>query len=170
LIQGPIPAVFVRNDTDETLRVAGREGEPFLRIGPGGVFANLMSPSYYAGGAQRIAPVPRWADPAAPPRWKRVSSQPVWGWLDQRAALPAEMQQRSVLGSERHTVSDWTIPMDLGERPLPLEGTVEWIPPVTPETEPGPQSIDVVRLALVGLVLAAAVAFVITSRRRPAAA
>jgi hypothetical protein len=170
LVQGPIPAVFVRNDTDETLRVTGREGEPFLRIGPHGVFANLMSPSYHAGGSQRIAPVPRWADPSAAPRWKRVSSQPVWGWLDQRAALPSEMQQRSRLGSERRTVARWTIAMELGDRPLPLEGTVEWIPPVESDAGEPSREIEPVRIALVALVIAAAVAFVITGRRRPAAA
>jgi hypothetical protein len=170
LVQGPIPAVYVRNDTGETLHVTGREGEAFLRIGPRGVFANIMSPSYYAGGAQRIAPVPRWADPDAPPRWKRVSSQPVWGWLDQRAALPAELQQRSLLGSERRTVTTWTIPMKLGERSLPLEGSVEWIPPVEVEATSAESSTDLVRLALIIVVLGAAVAFVVTSRRRPAAA
>jgi hypothetical protein len=170
LVQGPIPAVYVRNDTGETLQVTGRAGEPFLRIGPRGVFANVMSPSYYAGGAQRIAPVPRWADPDAAPRWKRVSTQPVWGWLDQRAALPAELQQRSLLGPDRRTVSKWAIPMELGERRLPLEGTVEWIPPAQVEPTPARRSIDLVRLALIVVVLGAAAAFVVTSRRRPAAA
>ncbi|MGH2808207.1 MAG: hypothetical protein ACRDKT_13140 [Actinomycetota bacterium] len=170
MIQGPIPAVFVRNDTGETLHVAGREGEPFLRIGPDGVVANVMSPSYHAGGSQRIAPVPRWADPSADPRWKRVSPQPVWGWLDQRAALPAELQQRSLLGPERRIVATWTIPMELGNRPLPLEGTVEWIPPSTLDASDASRTIEPVQVALAALVLAAAIAFVVTGRRRPAAA
>lgn len=170
LIQGPIPALFVRNDTGETLRVWGRDGEPFLRIGPGGVFANLMSPSYHAGGSQRIAPVPKWADPSAEPRWQRVSPQPVWGWLDHRAALPAEMQQRAVLGSEARTVATWSVPMKLGDRPLPVEGTVEWVPPVEREPLDPSRGPDPIQVGLAALVFAAALAFVITARRRPAAA
>ena len=168
LVEGPIPAVFVRNDTDLTLVVRGRDGEPFLEIGPRGVRANLMSPSYYAGGAQRIAPVPRWADPGAAPRWKLLSEQPVWGWLDYRAALPAEMQQRSVLGADERVVHSWSIDMQLGGRALPVSGTVKWVPPVATAATGSVPSVDLMFVALILVLLVAGVGTSTwVSRRRP---
>lgn len=169
LLQGTIPAVFVRNETGRVLLVPGRAGEPFLEIGPGGVRANLMSPSYYSGGAQRIAPMPRWVDPDAAPRWKRVSAQPVWGWLDQRAALPVELQQRSLLGPHMRTIHRWTIEMTLGTELLPLTGRVEWVPPAAPDALP-PHRFDLTRVGLVAVFLIVGAALVRTSRRLPSPA
>ena len=62
-------------------------------------------------------------------RWKRVSELPIWGWLERRAAVPSSLQERSLLGSERRPVLEWTTDMRLGERSLPLDGRVLWVPP-----------------------------------------
>ena len=35
------------NDTDTDVIVRATEGEPYLRIGPDGVFENLLSPATY---------------------------------------------------------------------------------------------------------------------------
>jgi hypothetical protein len=130
LIQGPIPAIFARNDGDRMLRVAGAADEPFLRIGPGGVWANLRSPSYYNGGSLAIRRVPSFADATAPPRWAKVSAQPTWGWLEYRAALAPEQQERDVLGPTRRTIHTWTSPMSLGRERVDATGRVIWVPPV----------------------------------------
>ena len=129
LLDGAIPALFVRNETGDELRVPGRQGEPFLRIGPKGVLGNLRSPDYYLGGSQTVRPVPRSADPNAPARWKRLSRVPIWTWLEFRARLPVRLTQRSLLGPTRRTVLRWTTPMDLGGRDLELKGLLEWVPP-----------------------------------------
>lgn len=129
LTQGLIPAVFVRNDTGEILEVAGDAGEPFLEIGPDGVRANLRSPTYYTSGSTSILKVPAIADSAAAPRWSEVSSVPVWAWLERKAAVPAELYQRSELGNERRTVLEWTSDYVLGGEPLAVQGRVEWVPP-----------------------------------------
>ena len=136
LVEGPVPALFVRNDTGEQLRVQGQAGEPMLRIGPQGVEANLRSPSYYTSAAQTIAPVPSTADAAAEPRWKKVSAQPLWAWLEYRAAVQPEMQQRDVLGNVQTTVLEWDSPMVLGGSALDVKGRVEWLPPRTAATVP----------------------------------
>ncbi|MGH2735708.1 MAG: hypothetical protein ACRDKZ_09010 [Actinomycetota bacterium] len=128
LLEGPVPAYFVRNDTGRTLVVRGGSGEPLLRIGPNGVEANVRSPSYYTDAMQTIQTVPATADATAPPTWKRVSPQPVWAWLERRAAVPPRLQQRVELGPERATVLRWTSPMRLGDDRLEVGGAVEWIP------------------------------------------
>ena len=128
LIEGPVPALFVRNETGEVLSVAGGSGEPLLRIGPDGVWANVRSPSYFTAAAQVIKQVPASADPSAPPHWRRLSTQPLWGWLEYRAAVPAHAQERDSLGAERATVLTWRSPMQLSGRALDVGGYVEWVP------------------------------------------
>ena len=166
LTQGPIPAVFARNESGEVLSVPGDADEPFLRIGPEGVLANLRSPTYYTSGGSSIAKVPETADAGAAPRWKKVSPHPVWAWLERRAALPAELYQRDALGTDRRTVLEWTTQYHLGGEPLPVTGHVEWVPPVAAS------GTDVTSDTPWGLVAAAAGAAIAAAallfRRRPA--
>ncbi len=136
LLPGSIPAVYVRNDTPQELAVPGRDGEPFLRIGPEGVFGNTRSPSYYLGGNQTIRSVPKSADASAPPRWQRLSEQPFWAWLEYRALLPTSAEHRSNLGDERRTILEWTTPMVLGDQELGLGGKVDWIPRASRRRQP----------------------------------
>lgn len=132
LTQGSIPAVFVRNDTGKVLSVGGGSGEPFLRIGPRGVFANLRSPTYYTSGATSIMKVPRYADVSAPPRWDRISPEPTWAWLERRGAVPAEMYERAELGDTSHPVLEWSAPYRLGGETVEVTGRVLWVPPAAP--------------------------------------
>ena len=168
LTQGAIPAVYVRNDTGETLSVPGDAGEPFLRIGPTGVTANLRSPTYYTSGSTAILKVPAIADASAPPRWKKVSPYPVWAWLERRAAVPAELYQRDQLGLEEREVLEWTTEYSLGGEPLPVGGHVNWIPPRVAGDAQDDAGTPWLLIALVASVGgAAAVSLVV---RRPRAA
>lgn len=165
LTQGAIPAIYVRNDTGEVLSVPGDAGEPFLEIGPDGVTANLRSPTYYTSGSTAILKVPPKADASAKPQWKKVSPHPVWAWLERRAAVPAELYQRDELGDEQRSVLEWTTDYTLGGEPLPVAGTVDWIPPRAAASDAdgsGPPWILIGLVALAGV--AAAVTLVI---RRP---
>ena len=135
LFDGLVPAIFVRNRTDEVLHVPGRAGEPFLRVGPRGVFGNKKSPDFYASGSQTVRAVPKGADPLAKPRWVRLSANPSWHWLEYRARLPAAAYQRTSLGTEPKTVLLWTTPLRLGEREFDLAGHVEWRPPSVPQEQ-----------------------------------
>jgi hypothetical protein len=128
VLEGRIPALFVRNTTSATLEVPGDRGEPFLRIGPGGVSGNERSPSYYLAGSREIRPVPPEADPAAEPQWVQLSAQPVWAWLEYRARVPGNGREPFVLGPRRRTVLRWTTPAMLGAEPLRVAGHVEWVP------------------------------------------
>lgn len=171
LAQGPVPVLYARNDTGEPLEIFGTDGEPFLRLGPKGTFANLMSPTYYSAGALTIKRVPSWADATAPPRWKRLSPQPVWAWLEYRAALSADMQARDRLGSRPSTVHSWTSPMTLGGRDLDVQGRVEWVPPGI-ETHDDARSGNLVpKVAMYSAaIIAIAAAIVLLKRPRTRAA
>lgn len=177
LLDGRIPAVFVRNDTGGTLHVPGERGEPFLRIGPRGVFANSRSPEYYRAGALTVRPVPLDLDPRSQPSWERLSTEPLWSWLEYRARLPATAEQRVVLGDEPRTVLEWVTPMMLGDRPLRLEGRVRWIPPHVdghrgqerPSPARSPLSTVLVVLLLVGAFAVIAAVSAMHHRRRSSA-
>lgn len=163
LTQGSIPAVFARNDTGKVLRVSGEAGEPFLRIGPGGVFANLRSPTYYTSGSTSIRKVPPSADATAVPRWRRISPDPVWAWLERRGAVPAGLYEREQLGDRRHPVLEWSAPYRLGDDVIEVTGRVVWVPPAAPASDARPHSDDGARwllpatLATLGLATAALV-------------
>jgi hypothetical protein len=166
LIEGPIPALFVRNDTTKTLMVSGAAGEPLLRIGPDGVSANLRSPSYYTAAAQTILPVPASADPFAPPRWKKLSNQPIWAWLEHRAVVPASEQERDALGEERSTVLEWQSPLTLGGRDLVLQGHVDWVPPAPVSHDPAGSPTIPLWLIAVGVGTIGVAAAMTAARRR----
>jgi len=168
LLDGRVPAIFVRNDTASTLRVPGLRGEPFLRIGPRGVFANSRSPEYYRGGSLTVRNVPLDLDPRAQPRWRRLSTEPIWSWLEYRARVPAVAEQREVLGDETRTVLEWVTPMMLGEDHVRVHGRVRWIPPILREHEMTDMPLS--WTLPVGAVLAIAACGALLARRRPRSA
>jgi hypothetical protein len=72
----------VRNTSGQMLEILAASGEPFLRIGPRGVEANLASRGWYASGnADGVVRAPPDAGPRTTPRWRLVSRQPRWGWF-----------------------------------------------------------------------------------------
>jgi hypothetical protein len=168
LTQGAIPAMFVRNDTGETLEVNGDAGEPFLQVRSDGVRANLRSPTYYTSGSTAILKVPTTADAAAPPKWSEVSNVPVWAWLERKAAVPTELYQRAALGDERRTILEWTNEYVLGGEPLSIAGNVEWIPPGGGVSSPAPDDDAPPWFLIAGVAIAGAAAAATLLRRRPA--
>lgn len=133
------------------LLILGYRSEPFLRVGPTGVYENQRSPSTYAN---RYANPPKRSPPeldsAAPPRWRRIRNQPEAVWHDHRAhwsgpdppAVTADRGHRQVL------VSNWQIPLRLGQRTALIEGDILWVP--------GPSPWPWVLLALVAFAVVAA--------------
>jgi hypothetical protein len=127
VLDGPIPAIFVRNRTGLLLEVPGGRGEPYLRIGPQGVEANRRSPTYWLAEDRGQSAAPADADSKAPPEWIPLSPHPTHAWLEHRARL-ASRQPAAALGDRRRVVLRWTTPMSLGGAPLEIDGRVEWIP------------------------------------------
>jgi hypothetical protein len=131
-ILGADALLQVHNAGREDIVIMGYDGEPFLRVGPAGTFENRRSPAAYLN-AERFArvDVPADADPAAEPRWRRVSSAPRWQWHDHRIhwmgpAPPPQVLQRP---DEAHTVLEWSVPFRVSDRDLAVTGVLRWIPP-----------------------------------------
>lgn len=123
----------VHNTGDAEVVVLGYDGEPFLRVGPDGVFENRRSPATYLNAdrfGQRAAPPG--TDAQAAPEWRKVDDDPRWQWHDHRIHWMARGDPPLVERAPDvvHTVLEWSVPFRVSDRDLALQGTLEWIPPV----------------------------------------
>lgn len=128
--------IELRNDSRRTVIVVGYSKEPYLRIGPGGVWENRSSPAVFLNRTTRPtrAAPPRY-DATAAPDWRHVSTEPVARWHDHRAhwmdtSDPPEVQRDP--GSRHVVIPDWTIPLRVGDARLAIEGDVVWVPGPSP--------------------------------------
>jgi hypothetical protein len=122
--------VVAENTTPTDLTVIAETGEPFLRIGPGGVFANQASPSWYLSNSPfGEAAVPAEATPDATPRWTLVSVEPSWSWFDHRLHPRPRGRPRRVPSDRKPLrLATWTVPFDYGGTPVVAEGRVVYAP------------------------------------------
>jgi hypothetical protein len=74
------------NRTNSEVLVLGYEDEPYLRIGPNGVFENLHSQATYINRTRQGSSVPVGVDtsPTAKPEWKKISDSNSHRWHDHR--------------------------------------------------------------------------------------
>jgi hypothetical protein len=121
------------NRTATEVVVPGYSDEPYLRIGPDGVWRNALSPATYLNlNTNAAVRLPVDADPAAPPRWERVSTQPAYLWHDHRTHwMSTTLLPPAVAAdpSHGHTVIRWTVPLRYGDTPVAVAGELTWSPP-----------------------------------------
>ena len=114
--------------------VAGYSGEPYLRVGPQGVFQNLRSPATYLNCNRNGCSVPVEADPQAPPEWKRLSSSRTVRWHDHRAHYMGNEPPPDVLRApdKVHVEAQWTVKLQQGPTPITVTGNYTWVPSSNP--------------------------------------
>lgn len=131
-ILGNDAMVQVENRTAEELLVEGYSGEPYLRIGPDGVFENKHSPAAYLN-SDRFASVevPKEAAAEAEPEWERVSDESTYSWHDHRAHWMSADLPPQVADSDAGVVNvfDWSIPFSLDSMTFAVEGNLKWVRP-----------------------------------------
>lgn len=127
--QGRVPAILLDNATEEEVLVRGQEGEPFLRIGPDGVFGNEHSPSFVDDQRYRGREVPEPPRADASPAWVELAGEPRYAWLEERARYPREQPPQDVVTSDRTTVlREWSAPIEQGDDRVTLHGETRWMP------------------------------------------
>ena len=131
----------VTNTSAEELVVPGYRDEPYLRVGPDGVFANVASPAHYLNEDRfgEVSEMPPGVDPGAEPRWEQVADGQTWAWHDHRIHWmsmgdpPALTDPGTVtvipMGDE---TDDWLVPFSIGGRAYEVVGRLRWVPPGTP--------------------------------------
>ena len=134
LLPGEAGSFFLESVSEQPVTVLGRDGEPFVRLSPGGVEANLHSATFAEvarlRGGTSLALEPR-AD--VPPRWQRVSTAPSYGWVDLRTAY-AEARSPRRCRRPASPPSCCAGPCRCGSAPprmrrvVRVEGVTEWKP------------------------------------------
>lgn len=145
--------VEVTNDGAQELVVLGYAGEPYLRIGPHGVFENTRSPATYLNRSTTISGAPpKRADPEAPPVWRQVSTGTTARWHDHRAHFMGKDDPPEVARDrdQRRVVDHWKIPMRVGDATVVARGEIVYVPPPSP----WPWVVGAVLLAALLFVLA----------------
>ena len=127
--------VELTNDGTRTVTVLGYDGEPYLRVGPKGVFENTRSPATYLNRSTTITGTPpKSADSKATPVWRRVSTGTTARWHDHRAHFmggddPPEVARHP---DTRRVVDHWVIPMRIGSEAVSARGQLVYVPPPSP--------------------------------------
>jgi hypothetical protein len=125
----------LQNDTVEDIVVSGYQGEPYLRVGPGGVFENHRSPAVYLNrtrdGKTRV---PSSADAAASPEWHKIASGTTARWHDHRAHWMGSDDPAQVARDpgRRHVIDRWRVELRRGSETIAVSGTLVWIPGPSP--------------------------------------
>jgi hypothetical protein len=125
------------SNTGPEVTVLAYGGEPYLRVGPSGVWTNLNSQATYLNRTrQGNTPLPPDlpTDPAAPPRWEQVSSGHVIRWHDHRihwmgTAPPPSVRQAP---NRAHLQSVWQVDLRQGATPVKVTGELRWVPGPSP--------------------------------------
>jgi hypothetical protein len=123
------------NGSATDLFVLGYDGEPYLRIGPRGVYENLRSPATYLNrtraGTTPVPDIALHARPSTAPRWHRMSSGHTATWHDHRvhwmgSSPPAVVQREP--GAFHRLKARWTVPLRYESRPMVISGRLDWVP------------------------------------------
>lgn len=133
--------------------------EPYLRIGPAGVFENTNSPATYVNRERLTNPAdaPPEADATAEPEWRKVDSGRSARWHDHRAHFMGTQPPPGIRRNPdvERKLLDWEVPLRYGDDEIVYRGDLTWVP--------GPSRLP--RLALT--LLAGAGLLAVGLRRRP---
>lgn len=133
------------NHTGHDVVVLGYQDEPYLRVGPAGVFKNVRSPAAYMNATRKgTTPIPASASPSAPPEWRKASSGTTARWHDHRihwmgAGNPPVVRQAP--GRQHVIVPQWDVQLRAGAQRVDVTGDLVWVP--------GPSTVPWLVLALV---------------------
>jgi hypothetical protein len=119
----------VENTGKQTVTIDGYNGEPYVRMDPGGTVAvNLKSPAYYLDkDPLNPGPVPAFADAKAAPQWKVVEHTGRYEFHDHRihfmsATTPTQVKDKS----KRTRVFDWKVPVKTASASGSINGELFW--------------------------------------------
>ena len=145
-ISPSIPGVTVRvvdlgnrleltNHTGTDVTVLGYYAEPYLKVGPRGVYENLRSPATYLNrtrtGTTPVAEIAQGTGASTPPRWHRISGSHTARWHDHRVHWMGTSPPAAVRADPGsfHTVNPaWTVVLRYGSSDVAVRGRLDWVP------------------------------------------
>ena len=152
-IYGGDQFLAVTNTSDAELIVPGYSDEPYLRVGPDGVFTNLASEATYVNADRyaEVGAIPENVGPEHEPRWEQVSDEPSYAWHDHRIHWMSPMLPPAVTDTTKTTViNPWEVAFTLDGKDYTVSGELLWVPPPSPVPWLG-GALVVTAVALLGL-------------------
>lgn len=123
----------VDNGSGTEMVVFGYSDEPYLRIGPEGVFENRNSPAAYINQERfGVVDVPSGVSATGQPDWTKVSDESTYRWHDHRIHWMSQTLPPQVAADEQSKtikIFDWAVPFSLDSSRFEVTGTLNWIRP-----------------------------------------
>jgi hypothetical protein len=145
-VSTPVPGLRVRvidlgnrieltNHNRHDVVVVGYDREPYLRIGPRGVFENLRSSAVYLNKTRLgTTHVPASANPRAKPEWRRTDTGQTARWHDHRIHWMG-LDDPPIVQRDRnapHLIQGWRINLRWAGTRVHVDGDLRWIPGPSP--------------------------------------
>lgn len=126
-LPGRLPGLFLSVPAGADVAVAGRDGEPFLRITDRGVEVNERSRTHVEDRQARGQDA---GPPATTPAFRLVApGTRSYTWLDARLRYPADLPPEPALRASGPTlVERWEVPVRVDGQMLSLTGAITWVP------------------------------------------
>ncbi len=126
----------LENRSGNEVTIFGYSEEPYVRIGPEGIFQNVNSPATYIN-QERFGQVdvPTGVSAAAQPEWERVSGDDTFAWHDHRIHWMAQTTPEQVArnpSAQKIEIFDWSVPFRVEDQDYAVTGTLDWIRPDSP--------------------------------------
>jgi hypothetical protein len=148
--------IELTNRTRSEVLVLGYEDEPYLRVGPRGVYENLHSAATYIDRSTRGGVVPLGVDtsPTARPEWRKISDGDTARWHDHRAHwMGGSLPPLVVTAPGRfHHISVGFIVLRHGGATSTVHVALDWVP--------GPSAVPWIPLIVALLAVGFSVALV----------
>ena len=125
----------VTNTSDEEVLIEGYQGEPYLRVGPEGVFHNVASEAAYLNADRygEVGTFPPNVGPNEEPRWEQLSSGATYAWHDHRIHWMSPSLPPTVTDQGKETrVNPWEVPFTYGGDNQVIGGELWWVPAPSP--------------------------------------
>ena len=126
-LPGRLPGLFLSAPAGTDVVVAGRDGEPFLRITDAGVEVNQRSRTHVEDRQARGQPA---GPPSTTPAFELVApGTRSYTWLDARLRYPADLPpERALRADGPARLAQWRVPVQVEARPAVLTGAISWVP------------------------------------------
>lgn len=171
-LPGRLPGVYLSAPAGVDVAVAGRDGEPFLRITAAGVEVNQRSRTHVEDQQARGQAA---GPPSTTPAFRLVApGARSYTWLDARLRYPADLPPEPALRADGPTrLERWEVPVRVGGQALALSGAISWVPEASAAQQVsgrgGPEPERSLLLPLLGGALLVLAGAVLGLRRRRSA-
>lgn len=125
----------VTNTSGAELTVTGYRDEPYLRIGPEGVFENRASEATYVNTDRygEVGELPPDVGPDQEPRWSKVGDTPTYAWHDHRIHWMSTQKPPTLVDESRETlINPWEVQFSHDGDEHVVAGELHWVPPPSP--------------------------------------